>query len=152
MKEVFAGIYTHFEADPLAASVTGMYNTKAPPNVTFPYIVFSLLGITPDIDSTQQWETCLIQFNIFSKTSSSEEICDIYNLLKGDPVAGEGYDYFELLVDDYDTVILERESALLRRVENWWQYNVTYRLMMVKTGVAATEKFCGNFYNLLSIY
>ncbi|KKL61387.1 hypothetical protein LCGC14_2195800 [marine sediment metagenome] len=152
MKTLFQAIYNHFIEDPLAASITGLYNTSAPDKAVFPYIVFSLVTNIPDIDSSQQWENGLLQFNIFSSKKSPKEITDIYELLKGDTITGEGFDYFDLLIDDYDTVILERDSAILTQLDNKiWQYNVTYSFMLTYTGESATEKFCSNFYSLLSI-
>lgn len=151
MKELFTGIYSHFAEDPLAAAVSDMYNTKAPSNATFPYIVFSLVVGSHDIDSSQYWENPLVQFNIFSNEASSDEVCDIYNLLKGDAAAGEGYDYFELLVDDYNTVIMQRTTYILMPVEKVWQYTVTYRLMLTYTGESATARFIGKLYNLVQI-
>ncbi|KKM88787.1 hypothetical protein LCGC14_1255340, partial [marine sediment metagenome] len=84
MRNLFEGIYSKFEADTnLAAAVTALYNTEAPANAVFPYIVFSLISNTIDLDSSQNWEDYLLQFNIFDDDPSSGDICDIYELLKG---------------------------------------------------------------------
>ncbi len=49
MRNLFEGIYSKFEADTnLAAAVTALYNTEAPANAVFPYIVFSLISNTID--------------------------------------------------------------------------------------------------------
>ncbi len=152
MRKLFEGIYAKFVADAsLVAAVTDLYNTEAPPNAVFPYIVYSLVSNTIDLDSSQNWENYLIQFNIFDDSRSSGGICDIFELLKGDTSAGTGFDYFDLLIDSFTTVALIREVAQLFYVENVWQYNVTYILSTTATGVVAVEKYCANIYNFLSI-
>lgn len=152
MKKLFTAIYTKFQADTaLVGAVTDLYNTEAPSNAVFPYIVFSMVSNTIDLDSSQNWENYLIQFNIFDDDSSSNNICDIYELLKGDTAAGTGFDYFNLLIEDYATVVMTREVARLMRVDNVWQYNVSYSLKTVYTGEVATEKYCIHLYNLMGI-
>ncbi|KKM92271.1 hypothetical protein LCGC14_1220020, partial [marine sediment metagenome] len=152
MRKLFEAIYSKFEADTaLAAAVTNLYNTYAPPKAVFPYIVFALISNTIDLDSSQNWEDYIIQFNIFDDSPSSGTLSDIYELLKGDTAAGTGFDYFNLLIDDYTTVVLERESATLVYVDKVWQYNVTYSLRTVYSGESAVEKYCIHIYNLMGI-
>ena len=152
MRKLFEGIYTKYTEDTaLAAAVTGLYNTEAPSNAVFPYIVFALISNTIDIDSSQNWEDYIIQFNIFDDDPSSGDISDIYELLKGDTAGGTGFDYFDLLIDDYTTVVLQRESATLLYIDKVWQYNVTYSLRTVYTGESAVEKYCLHMYNLMGI-
>jgi len=152
MKKLFTAIYTKFQADTaLVGAVTDLYNTEAPSNAVFPYIVFSMVSNTIDLDSSQNWENYLIQFNIFDDDSSPSNICNIYELLKGDTAAGTGFDYFDLLIEDYATVVMTREVAKLMRVDNVWQYNVSYSLKTVYTGEVATEKYCIHLYNLMGI-
>jgi len=152
MKDLFEAIFTRFTEDAdLFGSVTGMYNTEAPANAAFPYIVFSLVSDVQDFDSDSILEDTLIQFNIFSDESSSSEVCDIFEYLKGITVEGTGYDFYELAIDNYTTLILKRETAQLFQVEKIWQYNVTYQCLLNYTGEVAVEKFYGNLYALLSI-
>jgi len=93
----------------------------------------------------------MLQFNIFDKSASSRTICDIFTLLKGDVAAGTGFDYFDLLIDDYTTVIMDRELSRLLFIDKIWQYNVTYSLRTVYTGESAVEKYCAHLYNLMGI-
>jgi len=151
MKTLFESIYAHYAEDPIADSVNGIYNTEAPPNAAFPYIVFSLVSDIQETSMSSVIENCLIQFNIFSNTNSSEEACDIFELLKGDVNEGEGFDFYELLVDNYTNMVLRREQSFLTRDSKIWQYNVVYRIMLLSTGETPTARFVGNFYNLLSI-
>ena len=90
-------------------------------------------------------------FNIFSYEPSSSEVCDIFEYLKGVTVEGTGYDFNELNIDNYTTLILKRDVARLFQVEKIWQYNVTYHCMLNYTGEVAVEKFYGNLFALLSV-
>lgn len=153
MNKIFTALYSHFAADvALHASVSDLYNTEAPEEAVFPYLVMSITSNTPDIDSSQRWENYLIQFNIFSNKSSVIEINAIFELLKGDAALGTGFDYFQLVIDQYTTVILERKGTTLSKNEGVWQITVLYDLKTVYTGLVATEIFVGNLYNLLSVY
>lgn len=152
MNEVFTAIYSHYKSDPLASSVlTGLYNTEAPSDAVFPYIVFSLVTNVPDIDSSQLWENYTLQFKIFSKKSSSNEIGSLFKLLKGDTAAGEGFDFLNLSIENYTTVVMNRKGAVLHKIEKVWEYTVLYELMTVNTGDFATEIFVGKLYCLMNI-
>lgn len=151
MNELFTSIYSHYLEDPLSSSLTALYNTEAPANAGFPYAVFSLVSDVLDFTFTENFENCLVQFNVFSNKSSSKEIGNLFNLFKGDPVAGEGFDFFELSLDNYETVSLQRESAILTRIEKIWQYNITYRCVLQYTGEVAHAIANKFLYNLISI-
>jgi len=150
MNDLFAAIITHYDADPLAVSLTGMYNTEAPQEAVFPYGVFSLVSNVPDWTFSENFENCLLQFNIFSDKISPVEICALYDLLKGDVGVGTGFDFLDLPITDYEAISLVRENAILLRVENIWQYTVTYRILLRETGEAAKALTVG-MYNLLGL-
>jgi len=150
MNDLFAAIITHYDADPLAVSLTGMYNTEAPQEAVFPYGVFSLVSNVPDWTFSENFENCLLQFNIFSDKISPVEICALYDLLKGDIGVGTGFDFLDLPITDYEAISLVRENAILLRVENIWQYTVTYRILLRETGEAAKALTVG-MYNLLGL-
>jgi len=152
LKTLFESIYARFLNDSdLLGSVAGMYNTMAPADAKFPYIVFSLISDVQDFDSHNVFENVLIQFNIFSKKASPEEVCNIFEYLKGNTIEGTGYDFYELEIDNYNTLVLKRDTATLTQIENVWQYNITYHCILSYTGEVAVEKFYGNLYSLLSI-
>jgi len=150
MKDLFRAVYDHYTGDPLSDSLTAMYNTEAPYDAEFPYAIFSLVSNTQDFTFTEDFENCLVQIDLFSDKSSPEEICNLYELLKGDPTIGEGFDFLELSIENYETVSLVRENATLIRLEGIWQYTVTYRVLLEYTGEVAHE-VTGRLYNLLSI-
>jgi hypothetical protein len=152
MNKLFKAIYEHFEADPLADVLTDLYDTQAPQDAVMPYGVVSMVDNTPDIDSSQAWENYLIQFNVFSKEPSAAEIRDIFEMLKGNPTEGEGFDFLNLVIDDYDTVLFKRQGGSLTKDEDGvWQYNVLYKLMTTYTGQSSTQIFVGKLYCLLPI-
>lgn len=151
MDDLFAAIITHYTTDPLAASdLTDLYNTQAPQDAVFPYVVFALISDVPEWTFSEDFENCLIQFNIFSDKSNPVEICALYELLKGDVALGTGFDFLDLPVTDYEIVSLIRENAILTRLESVWQYNVTYRMEMQKTDAPARALTVG-MYNLLGL-
>lgn len=152
MKTLFTAIYERFtnESD-LYASVNGMYMTQAPDNVEYPYIVFSLVSDLQDFDSSSILEDVLLQFAIYSDDRSPSEACDIFEYLKGNTALDTGYDFYALSVDDYNTLILKRETATLLKVEGIWQYVVTYRCILDYTGEVAQTRFYGDLYALMSI-
>lgn len=133
MKDLFKAIYAHYLDDLLATKLTGMYNTEAPPDAVFPYGVFSLISCVQDFNFGEDFENCLVQFNLFSK-GTLQEICDLYDLLKGDVSAGTGFDFHDLVFVDYDSVSMIRENSMLGKVEGAWQFSVTYRIVMQKKG------------------
>lgn len=152
MQTLFKAIYSRFKADTdLYKNVSDMYNAVAPADAKFPYIVFSLVSDVQDFDSHNVLEDVMFQFNIFSKKKSPKEVSDIFEYLKGNTITGTGYDFYELLVDNYNTLILKREAATLAQVDEVWQYNITYRCRLSYTGETAVEKFYGNLYALLSV-
>lgn len=154
MQTLFTAIYarftTLFGASQIGAA-TDMYNTKAPEDAVFPYIVFSLVNDVQDFDSDSVMEDTLIQFNIFSDKSAVTEVAAIFEALKGITIEGTGYDFYELSVDDYTTLVLKRDASQLIKVDDVWQYNVTYMCLLNYTGEVAVEKFYGNLYALMSI-
>ena len=153
MKTTFAAIYTRFLADTnLVGSVTGLYNTKAPSNAVFPYIVFSLTSNTEDFDSSNFYEDAVIQFSIFSDAKSPEEVCDIYEYLTGDRDDDtSGFDFHTLLVDNYTTLAMMRNTSNLIQVDKVWQYTVNYELLMNYTGEGAAAEFISQFYALMGM-
>lgn len=152
MKPLFEAIYAHYASDPLATRLSELYDTEAPPDAEYPYAVFSVPSDVQEITFSENFENCLIQFNIFSEEAYPDEVYEIFRLLKGDTVLGTGFDFFDLVLDDYTTVSMQRENAILTRLEGKiWLYSVTYRLLLESTGEAARAKIEKYLYNLLPL-
>ena len=126
MTDLFAAIMIRYAAVSLSASLTGLWNTQAPQDVVFPYGVFQLISDVPDWTFTEDFEDILVQFNLFSETSDPVEMCDLFELLK------TAFDFLDLSIANYETVSMIRENAILTR-DDYWQYNVTYRILLGKS-------------------
>jgi hypothetical protein len=123
MNNVFKALYDRFVASGLASAITSLYNTEAPQDSVFPYAVMIITENTTDIDSSQYWENYVIKFDIFSKQSSSYQIGTIFEVIKAT------YDYFGLVVEDSNTVIMQRTNAALSKSDNVWKYEINYKLL-----------------------
>ncbi|MCK5606644.1 hypothetical protein KAR91_32380 [Candidatus Pacearchaeota archaeon] len=132
MKDLFAAIKSLFDGDPLSASVSDLYNTEADDDAVYPYIVFSLIGNTPDFTFEEDFEGLLVQFDVYSCTSSVEEICDIFELVKGDKTIPTGFDFRDIPIDNYSSVSSIRQNAVLSREEKTWHYSVVYAIVVQK--------------------
>lgn len=136
MKELAAAIMTYYKTDPLSSALSQLYLGTAPNDATFPYGTFNFISNIQDITFTERFEMLLVQFDIYSNDSSSEEIFNLYNLLKGDENLGTGFDFAEFPLNGYVIVYFSRESAILNKwyVNNeWnWHYSVTYRVLLEK--------------------
>jgi len=127
MKTLFEAIWNRFKATPLVSELTELYNTEAPAEAVFSYGVFSLPSDVADGGGFgEDWENCLVQFNLFSDEVLATKVCAAFEALK------EAFDHYDLSVDDYETISLVRESANLTRLEKVWQYNVTYSILIQK--------------------
>lgn len=126
MQVLFEAIYDYYLTTTLADILTGLYNTEAPQDAVFPYGVFSLVSDVPEGTFTEDFENCLIQFNLFSNAALATEVCNAFESLK------TAFDSYDLIVAGYRTVSLTREVANMIKVEKIWQYNVTYRLLIQK--------------------
>ena len=126
MTDLFTAIMIQYIATSISNSLTGLYNTEAPQDAEFPYCVFQLISDVPDWTFTEDFENVLLQFNLFSDESSPAQICILFELLK------TAFDFVDLPIDNYKTISLVRENSILTRLEDVWQYNSTYRIVMQK--------------------
>jgi len=128
MKSLFKAIYERWVAVG-NCGLTNLYDTQAPAEAVFPYGTFSMPSNTPDWTFSEKFENCLIQFSLFSKLSSSDEVCACFELLK----TAFDFEDVELSIVGYRCISLERESAILFKVEKVWQYSATYRIYLQKS-------------------
>lgn len=59
-----------------------MYLDQAPGKPTFPYVVFFIVSSVPEKTFTEDLSETLIQFSIYSSSSSATEVSAIYAALK----------------------------------------------------------------------
>jgi len=123
---LFSAIYARYLTTPLADKITALYNTEAGEDADYPYGVFSLPSNVPDGTFTEDYEDYLVQFVLYSKKTLSTEVLEAFGALKA------AYDKHDLVISNAVTISLERESAILIRVEEIWRYAITYRLLIQK--------------------
>lgn len=123
---LFMAIYGRYLTTPLANKITDLYNTEAGEDAEYPYGVFSLPSNVPGGTFTENYEDYLIQFVLYSDKTLSTEVVDAFGALKA------AYDKHDLVINNAETISLEREPAILNRVEEVWRYAITYRLLIQK--------------------
>lgn len=128
MKELFAAIYTQFNAtNDLKTALGGrMYPYEAPQNVTFPYCVYSMVSDMHEQDFSDDHEYIDVQFSLFSEENSLEQVGTLYGYLK------ELFDNQTLTVSGYDHLTFTRGlSQLIKDVEmGTWHYVVEYEVLL----------------------
>ena len=127
MKDLFDSIYSHYSTSALKSYLKGgFWNTQAPENSVYPYGTFTLITNTEDWTFTEEFEECLIQFNLFSNTVNALEVCNLFELLK------TAFDFVDLVINNHISVSVTRENSNLTRIEGVWQHNTTYRILLGK--------------------
>lgn len=129
MKPLSEAIYSTFSANPtgsLYLAVEGqLYKFEADRKLaSAPYITYQFISDKTEDLLREEFEDVLVQFDIISEEESSDEIEDIYDLLK------EMYDWCELSISGKNFVFMRRElTTFMRDLENnYWQYSITYRV------------------------
>ena len=126
MKVLFEAIWDRFKETLLASKLTELYNVEAAVEAVFPYGVFTTNIVPDDPGFSEEGESCLIMFVLFSKETLATEVCEAFEALKA------AFDKYDLAVVGYEPISLTREPANLIRMEKVWQYNVTYSLLIQK--------------------
>ena len=122
MKDLAENLYAQFTASStLSTALTnGLFHTEAAQDTDLPFGTFTIVSNVTKYTFAGIMEDTLVQFNLFSDRSDSQEVDDIYEKLK------DVYDW--LVIDDgNDEYILQRQSNRLFRAENVWQCVVEYR-------------------------
>lgn len=121
MIALFNAISTRWTA---AMGGRALYNTDAPGETALPYTTVSLVANVADWTFDEDFEDCLIQFNLFSDSETCEEIGLTFAALK------TAFDKHDLDITGHETVSLERGNANLTHVEGVWQINVPYIILI----------------------
>jgi len=131
MIELWQAIYSYFDTNTNAAALKaaltgGLHNLEAPQDVKFPFGTFQLISDTPDHFASDKnfTENCLVQFNLFSNKRSIVKLLGIYDELIA------CFDFLLLSISNYTTLSCVRQNTIQMRIEDVWQLNVTYRLML----------------------
>jgi len=121
---LFNAIYNRYLATTLDDKITALYNTEADEDAVSPYGTFSLASDVPEWTFDENFENCIIQFNLISKDDTCDEILEAAEALKA------AFDFFDLVVASHITISLTRMVSNLTRIEKVWQYNVSYRILI----------------------
>ena len=116
MKQLTEAIYTHFNANVVGA--TKLYNTLAPEDATFPYVVLLIIPGSPDDTLTESSdgyvgiETGIIQFTIYSREKLPDEAYAIQASIHA------AFDYTrELTMADYNLPKCKRGIGIITKEE-----------------------------------
>ena len=83
MVNLLTAIYSKTSGSALSSDVGGrIFLDRAPDGCEFPYVVFFVVSGVPDRTFSEHYTNTLIQFSLFSASSSAVEITDMYADLK----------------------------------------------------------------------
>ena len=83
MKNLTTAIYGRLSGSALAARINSrMFKGQAPEGTDYPYIVYMVVTDTPNHTFTEDFENVLVQFSLFSITSGTTEVENMYTDLK----------------------------------------------------------------------
>jgi hypothetical protein len=108
IKNLFIAIYGRLSAitNDLNTDIAGrMYKDVADQDTAFPYVVVSMISDVPDKTFTEDYEDVYVQFSLFSNTSDSTEIENMYSHLK------ELYDECQIAPTGANLIWMKRENA-----------------------------------------
>ena len=135
MKNLTTAIFGRLAGSALNTSIGGrMYKGRAPQGATWPYIVYFVVSDVPDNTFTDSIEDVTFQFSIFSNTSGTTEIEDIFTNLK------TLYDDTTFTVTANTMYWMVREHAAIISIDDetepgtgqYWMYTVDYNILMKK--------------------
>jgi len=133
MKSLSTAIYTKFSGSSLSTDVSGrLYKGRAPENTEYPYAVYLIVSDVPEKTFTEDYERVRVQFSLFSDSSSSSGIEDMFAHLKA------LYDECSLSITGAKLVWMRRENATLMAedhvtpdgTQQVWHYAVDYFIYM----------------------
>ena len=139
MKALFKAVYTHFTAQyssggssvyyPVHINVGGrFYNTEAPQSTAEPYITYNLVSNYNAETFSEETESTLLQFNIFSNAHALTNVTTTENNLR----ARFDGTTFSSMSSSYAHTFCRREWSQLVRSDDTWHYIVQYRMRITK--------------------
>jgi len=124
--EVKRGYINLWNAAPwLVANVTGLYNSYAPPNTSYPYVTMHVIDVVPSytMRPSKPLHVLRSQFDIWSSASSEEEVSGIHDHLTS------CFDDAVLSVPDYNIIRHDRQPLIpwsRNEQEKFWRYTQDY--------------------------
>lgn len=135
MKDLFTGIYSHFQTTSATSFYNGvggrMYLEYAPEGTQFPYAVYSLDSNIHDWQFNTDYEESLITFHLFANDET--EVLDLEKKLR------DAYDESNFTVSNHSLLKFRFDNEWINihpdmiPNEDIWQYTVQYRTLTRKT-------------------
>lgn len=132
MKNLSAAIFSKCAVGTSLYTAIGgrLYKGRAADPAVYPYVVYMLVSDVPDHVFNKRGETALIQFSLFSETSGSTEVENMYSYLKA------LYDDCSLSITNTTLVWMNRQHANLMVEDHTtpsgstqvWHYAVDYEI------------------------
>lgn len=125
MDELFKAIISKLSGSALSADVSGrIYLDMVPEKPTFPYVVFFVVSSAPDDTFQEQMDDVLIQFSLFSESTSPAEIADMFEdcrtLFDNCTLSITGSTFVRMGRGRLTTMVEAMEtSAGVQRVKHW---------------------------------
>jgi len=136
LKNLLTAIMTKTVNSALSSDVGGrIYLDQAPDGAEFPYIIYFIVTNVPEKTFSEDYENILIQFSLFSSSSSATEITTMYTDLKA------LFDECSMTITD-NTLIWFRRENLTTMIDDITvadatvsvkHYAVDYSLIVQKT-------------------
>jgi len=126
MKAIFKAIKDAWDGEGTLNSYK-LFFESAPQGQSMPYVVYLMVTGMPEYTMNTLMEDDRIQFSVFSKSNSSEEVQTIAEAIMA------FFDDITLTIADYTSILFERaERVPTKTPEEAWQYNIEYRLLNQK--------------------
>lgn len=82
MLNLTTAIYSKFSGSDLSTAIGGrLFKGQAPDGADYPFCVFFVVTDTPDRTFTEDFQDVVVQFSLFSITSGTTEVENLYNYL-----------------------------------------------------------------------
>jgi hypothetical protein len=115
-----------------AATPGGLHFSEAPQSKPMPFVVYDIISAMPDYTFTENYEGATVQFAIYSNTSDSAQVNDIFGKLIA------VFDWCTLTLTGYTSIYMKRTFSHVEKNTDdpqirYWQYIVQYELNINKT-------------------
>ncbi len=138
MRALSTAIYSKVAGSPFYTAIGGrFYKNRVPQDMAWPYAIYFIITNSPENTFTDHIENVIVQFSLFSSTSSSSEIEDLYTLLKNI------FDDTTFTITGNKLIVLERQSASLESIPadteegtgEYWQYDIDFNITMQRVSI-----------------
>lgn len=130
MKALFDALMTKATGSTfLTASTGGLHREFAPQSKAMPYTVMHLVSGNPEDTFTERGESFLVQFNVYTDTTTATTLDDIADKLR------TLYDWCTLTITGYRFIAMGRvfQTSYWNDELKNWTYVIQYRIQMQKS-------------------